>query len=636
MAQPTTILGQLKWDLLLVALLGAVAVVVALDDNPTTRHEESPTSEGDRPPDRSEGDILLLLPDSPGAEAKDFSELDCSYGWFNSLWQYAGSFASALTQDLNPQMLAGRSAVIVPRRVARAMPQNGIDALEDFARDGGQVLVEHPGEGWDVLTDIESGEAPPARAVTSTEGIAAGGLHARSAPLDELPEAPLSGALLPTASAEPYPTGPTLLEVDGQPGLTVQEVGDGHFYTFLFDFGCSTTGIQQGRPTEKMRFGRDPQRDELPVDERVADRRLLEADAPYADLLERAVFDRLSQVRPIPRLWGFPGEHDGALMLTHPTPTNPRAAIGYADYARKKDVSSTVFAAADLVTQNEAALLDQTGADIGLLWVGGYERPAIREGLGIGAFTPIERELSLAEQHALLQSTLEGVSDHRVDFGRVEASTWQNDWETTFGQLAKAGLRLDNSFGPTREDHFGYLFGTGYPYYPIDDHGLPFPMLEAPFVLQGANASFERLQRLLADSEAVYHQSLVVSLPSDAMRTEPSAGILLTFRSAVEEAGKHDHWVTSLSEFYEFLSARRGSVLESEWSDEQYRLSISAELQGASVESLDGDATPSIVVPSTFDGREIERVVVDDEPVDEGRMSTTESGRERRLALDPG
>ncbi|MFP4600433.1 MAG: hypothetical protein ACLFVJ_19415 [Persicimonas sp.] len=629
MARKQSILGALKWDFALIALIAAGLGLTAALDHPHFQPSESETTTGGRPPDRTEGDVLLLLPDSPAVAASEFSEMDCSYGWFNGLWQHMGSFATALNRNLSPEMLAGRSVVIVPRRVAEVMPSNGISALAGFARDGGQVIVEQPKEGWELLTGVTtSGEVRQARSITSTEGLGVHGPMRR-----HLPNTPLSGRLLPAATMETYPAGPMLIEVDGQPGLTVNDLGKGKVYTFLFDFGCSVTGMQQGLPQEGMSFGLDPSAPTVAVDDRVANKRMLESHVPYADLLEQALLNQVSEERPLPRLWPFPGQHAGALMLTHPTPLNPRAAIGYADWARKQEASSTIFMASDLIHRTEAALVEQAGAEVGLLWVLGDERPAVTEPIGVGAIRPIERELSLTEQRQQLSTVLGG---QEIVFGRVEGSRWTNDWDTTFRQLRAAGLQVDNSFGPTRAEHFGYLFGTGYPYYPVDEKGLPLPLLEAPFVLQGANASEERLSRLLGNSEAYFHQSLVVSLPSEAMRTEPSPGILLTFRSAFDKAREKNHWVSTLGEFYDFLSARRQSVLTSQWSAHDRRLTISVNLLGARADSIEGGAIPGIAFPRTWDGQEIEQVVVDGEEISPRRLVTTGNSFEQLLEVGPG
>lgn len=630
MSRKKSILGALKWDLVLLGLIVLGAGLVVALEHP---HFEPATSEkttGSRPPDRIEGDVLLLLPDSPAAAAHDLGELDCSYGWYNSLWQQYGSFATALNRNLSPEMLAGRSVVIVPRRVAAAMPATGISALAGFARSGGQLLVEQPGSGWEHLTGISTqGKVRQARAITAIDGLQVHGAMRR-----HLPDTPLMGELLPTPALANFPGGPTLLEVDAQPGLTVHPVGQGQVYTFLFNFGCTITGLQQGKPSEDMRFGHSPEPQRLPVDARVADARMLTTHVPYSDLLERAVFNRLSRARPLPRLWMFPGQKAGALMLSHPTPSHLRAAIGYADFARQDHGSSTVFLASDLVTPTETNLLKRAGAEIGLLWTVGEQRAPIAESVGVGAIRPILRELSLGEQRLQLANTLADGAE--IKMGRVEGSLFLNDWATTFRQLRHAGMQLDASFGPTLAENYGYLFGSGFPFYPIDARGLPLPLLEFPFLLEGANANTERLERILANSEAYFHQPVHVSLPANAMRSAPAAGILLTFKNAFKMAEAHNHWVTTLAEFYDFLSARRQSVLTSQWAPEHRRLTISVHMIGARVESMEGGANAGVAFPRTFDGQEVEKVEIDNEEISLRRLATTGDSYERIVEVGPG
>jgi hypothetical protein len=258
MAARTTIsqiLRALRWDFAFVIVLAGMWLGYELIQEPTFRAVESEATTGSRPPDSTEGDVLLLLPDSPSAPAEKFEELDCSYQWFNGLWQEFGSFATALTRDLSPEVLAGRSVVIVPYRVAESMPQNGIAALASFARDGGQLVLERPNATWSSLTGVTGGKKlRHAQKITSVEGLDVRGPMRR-----HLPDVPLSGFMMRAPAMVPFPAGPTLIEVDGQPGLTVQTVGKGRVYTFLFDFGCSVTALQQGRPVEGMRFGLEGQ-----------------------------------------------------------------------------------------------------------------------------------------------------------------------------------------------------------------------------------------------------------------------------------------------------------------------------------------------------------------------------------------
>jgi len=617
------------------ALVGLIAITLTswfILRDPYFTPAAEVRAEGSRPPDRTEGDVLLLLPDTPAAEAKNLDELDCSYGWFNALWQHYGSFASAMTRTLSPEILAGRSVVIVPWRVAESMPSAGISALAGFVRDGGQLVLERPGDGWERLSGVSPNEKTlKAQRITSTEGLGAHG------PLRKhLPNVPLVGQLELTPRQEPFPSGPVLMEVDGHPGALARPYGQGYVYTLLFDFSCTVTGLQQGIPVEGMRFrARERVEGLAPTSSRVTDERLKTSKVPYADLLERALFQRFSVQRPLPRLWSFPGTSAGALVFTHATPDDTRAALGYADFGRKREGSATVFAAADRLNATQAALLADSRADIATLWVHGEQRAPITRSVGIGALQPLRQELSLTEQHELLLEELPSkIDEPRVV--RTEGSLWELDWSTTFEHLNHAGFKLDSSFGPSTDEQSGYMFGTGFPFYPLDRRGLPMPLMEAPYVLHEGSLTRDRLRSFLGNSQAYFHQSLTVSLPAHTMRTSPTAGALLALRDAHELAKQHEHWVASLEEVLAFLSARRKSVLTSQWSEMTRRLTISVNLLGSPSRTIDGGVFPGVAFPRTWQGEDVDRVVLDGTPYPTRKLRTTGSSLDYLIDVGPG
>lgn len=622
--------SHLKWDLLVVGLLIVGYAGYSTLQEPYQRDAEEVATDGSRPPEQTEGDVVLLLPDAPAATATDFGELDCSYGWYSALWQHYGSIATALSRHLSPEFLAGRSVVIVPRRVAREMPSNGITALASFAREGGQVVLEQPGEGWERLTGVSaSGDVRQAQSITSVEGM---GVHGRLR--NHLPDVPLTGTLAPAPAMDPWPEGPARLDVDSQPGLVTRRLEEGLVHTFLFEFSCTLTALQQGVPDEGMTFGDASDGELIPTARRVADASMKTADVPYADLLELAFFQQLSEFRPLPRLWPYPGSHAGALVVVHPSAGDLRPTLGFLDYAGDADVHPSAFVPSDRASTAKLGVARETGAEIGLHWIRGLERPKVLEPVGIGALQPLARELSLRRQAEQLERRLpEGEGVRLV---RNEGATHSRHWARTFRRMAAADLRVDVSYGPAGPDQHGYLFGTGFPFYPVDKQGLPLPVLELPFVLDASNLTRDQLRTTLSSSRNFYHQAITVNIPGDAMRTEPSAGLLLAYRDAFELADSHNHWKTSVGDFADFLSARRRSVLTSQWDPNSRRLTVSVNLIGARVDSLESGAFPGIAVPRTHDQEEIERIVVDDEDYPLENLGSTGTGFERIVELTPG
>jgi hypothetical protein len=627
-----SVLRALRWDLAALAIMGLVAFGYSALQSPTTRPAEDTTRDGGRPPDRPEGDILLLVPDSPAAEALVFDELDCTYAWFNALWQEHGSFATTLTRSLSPEVLAGRSLVIVPRRVAEAMPSTGIAALADFVRRGGQVMLERPTGEWSSLSGFRPTDARPRRAqtISSAEGIDAHGPMRR-----HLPKVPLSGSLIPAPSAPAYPQGPVLIEVDGQPGVVSHELGEGRVISTLFDVGCSLVGMQQGRPDDGMswvRRGPDAEDPLMPTSGRVVDPRMLENKVPYADLLERAILGIPSRRRPLPKLWMYPGTSAGALVLTHSTPDNMRAALGLSDWSRRSGGASTIFVASDRADAAQVALARETGADLGLLWMRGVARPAPSRSIGVGALRPFAQQLSLVEQRDALDALL-GPGGRAA---RAERARFDNHFSLTFEKMNAARVVLDHSLGPSGPEESGYLFGTGFPFYPIDERGLPLPLVELPFLLHEGSLTRDLLEDYLGNSAAYFHQVVAVSLPAHTMRTSPSAGALLALKDAHELAKEDRHWVATVRELLDFLSARRRSVLTSRWSPIERRLTISLNLVGVKSASLPQGATPGLAIPRVWRGQEIERVLIGERDVPLASLVTTGPSTDQLLSLPPG
>ena len=633
MAMRPTLWRTLRFDLLAILAIVCIASLWELLRHPILERAQEQGVEGSRPPDRTEGDVLLLLPDTPSAEATDFGELDCSYGWFNALWQEYGSFASTLTQRLSPEVLAGRSVVIIPKRVATSIPPLGIKALEHFVERGGQVIVEQPGKEWSRLTAASpSAKRRVAQTITSTEGLGARGPLRR-----HLPDVPLFGEMTRLPAQDPWPQGTSLLDIDGAPGITLRTLGRGRVYTVLFEFGCTQIALQQGLPRQGMSFLDDRgalSTERLPASRRVANERMRTSRVPYADLLEHAILSHPSTARPLPKLWYYPGTTAGALVIEHAAPQNVRAALGWAQWSASAQGSSTVFVAPDRTNATQIALLrDQERADVGLLWVrGGPLREPMTRRIGVGALRPFSKELSLSEQIDAL-SALDPDMSLRVT--RSEGTMMANDFSAHFSHLAHARVHLDATMGPSQKEEWGFLFGTGFPFYPLDARGLPLPVLEHPFVLHELSLTEERLSRFLGNSQAYFHQVIALSLPAWSMREHPRAGALLALRQALELAQTHDHWVTTTHELTRFLSARRQSVVTSRWASKERRLTISVNLVASSSRRIE-QAVPGIAFPRVFDTGEVERVEVDGEEVSMRKVATSGSSTDRIVSVPPG
>jgi hypothetical protein len=140
----------------------------------------------------------------------------------------------------------------------------------------------------------------------------------------------------------------------------------------------------------------------------------------------------------------------------------------------------------------------------------------------------------------------------------------------------------------------------------------------------------------LTNSQTYFHQSLAISLPSHAMRTQPGAGLMLALSEVHAMARQHQHWVASASEFLDFLSARRRSVLTSQWSSATRRLTVTVNLLASSALGFPQGATPGVAIPRMWRGEEIVRVVLDGQEVPLRKLATSGPGLDHILEVAPG
>lgn len=586
-------LGSLRWDAVAVGVLVLAAALYSYQTNPYYLAAENSGVHGSRPPDRIEGDVLLLIPDSPAANARAVSELDCTYGWFNALWQQTGSFGTALTRNLSPELLAGRHTVIIPEQVARALPETGRNALHEFARNGGNLVVELPTSGWGPVAGFDSvSEGDQPAELISIEAP-------KGSPYRKLEGLPLFGD---HSGVRLHEETETLAKTDTGPALTVRQTGDGAVFASFVNIGCTVTVLQQGLTDPKSQsisIGAD--RQFQPTAARSVEFQRQHPAVPSADLLESFIVEKLRDQTPFGTLWKYPPDKKGLVSVTHPVhrPADTPALHAYREWTRSQDFAGTpMVTLGSVLSDSGISGARQSEQPVGLIWPRA-EKDVEPAPFRFGPATLYEYERTLTRQLDKLENT---IGSSAVRFTRTQNTLWQSSWGATFQSLAGADVSLDTSFGGLQKNRYGYLFGTSYPYYPIDRGGLPFPLLELPFTFHGPNIRPESIATFATDSAKKYHEPVVISAPANMMARTPSANRLEALQVAVERAKKLNLWKVDLRAFQTFLTDRRQSVLTSQWSPEKRRLELSVDLASPK------GPVPGIVVPERVDEEPVESV----------------------------
>ncbi len=646
MAKRQTLIQELRPDLMALFALAILGLLGWAHQSPIFIGTSDPTVVGAAPPPSPKAcDTLLVLPDPPeeGAEAATFSALDMAYGWYNTLGQEIGCFQHAWPSQLEATSWTGVRTVVVASSAARTMRQDLVDSLGRWVEQGGVLLVEQPDARWTSTTGlpVTTTGARVTRSITSADRA-----PIRGALRDTLLETPVTTTMLTAElGADQGGAEPTsFLEVDGRPALLHAARGAGHAYVLTIDLARAITTLQQGRPLDDFSLP-PPESEQVPPGLTqpwvlVADKKMLNTEVPFADLLERLVVEVITIHTPTPRLWYYPGTAMGVFIMSHDEEAFGDRSAFVTDWESANGLRSTNFIIPDSMSSEALAKMLEQGHDVQVHWNRGFDNSPQSRRAGLGPWRPLALEMSLIDQQAAIQAPLE---DHKVTLNRTHGLLWDSDWSESFQKMAAAGIVADSTYGPTGPKQFGYLFGTGRPFYALDRGGQLLPILEIPFVMQDdENLDAARLRKLILDSEGGHHQVIMPIFHTNTMANRPDVEVMHTWRRTFAFAERHNHWVTTLRDFLLFEEARRTSIFSSRFIEGERRLEIAIDAQAPRIEAeaSAGEApalpAPSLTFPQNYKGNGVEEVNVDGVKQSMKRLGRSGDGFYHILPLAPG
>ncbi|MDY0058607.1 MAG: hypothetical protein RBU45_02265 [Myxococcota bacterium] len=334
---------------------------------------------------------------------------------------------------------------------------------------------------------------------------------------------------------------------------------------------------QRSRPAERQGPGPLP---ELPPE------RLFTADlaavmtpevlSPAADHLERELLSRIEALTPLARWWPFPEGAAGVACATYEEAGFGNAAGWMTRYDRQRNLPGTLFVSGLRLTPAQLPLLAAPDT-LGLSWVRGLDGENWRVPCGLGPIQPCWRAATLQEQRAALlprPATAEGPAGLARSLGGV----WDRDFARSFRILEQAGFSADSSYGPSDADRFGYLFGTGLPFHPLDGSGRPFRLYEIPYLFRN-DGRYDRARQdaLLRGSRQGDHQLVVGLLRTDFMARSPGEEPMEAWLGLPEAARRHEHLLLPLDRYLGHYTRRLRSPLRQQWDEERGLLTCQAE-----------------------------------------------------------
>ena len=550
MISETSLLHRFRFDLILLGILVFVAACVLLARFPWTVTTQDASGAAVMPQQLGQSGVLLVIPEGSDT-ATTFPAMDFSFAWYNLLTQYVGPIAIALVPEVGKEPITAQ-LIVIPQKAAESFTDRQIAQVEQAVQRGATLILEMPTPAWASLTAMKRN----ARGNSTIK-------HFTDAPNSPLPGAyrdhllntPLDTQVLrlDTLDSDILSNDALLLELDGAIAHYRRSIGAGYIYVLAFNLGQAITAMQQGRPGETFQI----ETEEEPLPESlVLNEKLRQNMVPYADLLKTHVLMSAAWTSPMPMIWPFPNAKKSALIVTHETGSLGDEAFLAAGYEHTHSVQSSWLVLAGNASRETLESAQKQGFDIGVSFL---RPPAGRvyEKYGPSFFQPIARERNMENQmHAVTRRAKNPVSTCKIS-----GSFWARDYTLPFRKLAAAQCRIDLSYAPVGSEQYGYLFGSGFPFLPIERNGLPFPTYEMPAVLNDA-VGLDTVPAtvplsLLKESEEVWNEPIVVSFHAETMQNTPTWRIPTTWMELVEYASTNGIWATSARGFMHYYTTRK-------------------------------------------------------------------------------
>lgn len=555
----------------------------------------------------NQSDFLLVISlenIKKAASLKNFYKNDWSYAWVNTLEQEVGYYSVLTPSMLTTKKVLSRRAIIISKSAINSILPRIQKDIESFIKKGGVLILEMPGDTWHKITGFKlKNEYHKGNRITfiSSDYLQ----EPYNQILKEMPVYTFCQEL-----SEKSEDVQTLLEIDNSPAICLRQLGEGLAISLNFDYGLQLVSIQQGIPSSDYQVTLKNRNNIWPwvpqPDDLVGNDKLLNNYYPYADIFERFLMNIIKKYQPMPTWWYFPEKYDGAFIMTHDEDRFGDKSLYMTDYEKSIGATSTMFIEIETITKEALNKMISSGIDVQLHW--DRMRELGRE-IGIWKFKPIKKPYGLGKQIKLLSSRIG--NNYDIIANRNHFLTWRGDYTQTFRILHQHNIKIDSTYGGDAP-FFGYLFGTGSFFYPIDTNGLIIPILEVPFLdmdgthdiqIKDGKWKFifedQFMKRALADSKEKFHQTIVVLFHPHGVKN-PRVEWFTGWMNIFEFARQNNHWITNFKKYYQFVENRAKSEIRSV---------LNANTLTAELNVLESNLT--ITIPKYYGKKQVKTVELD-------------------------
>lgn len=613
---------RFRIDFILLGILGCVCLGYVVDAHPIRISGSDTPGAASMPQQLGQSNVLLILPDTT-QNAESYPEMDFSFAWYNAMSQVIGPFSIALTRQIRTyDDLAQARLIVIPQNAAEQMSEAQIQSVAQSVQLGASLIIEMPGHAWAPVTGMR----------LNTRGNAA------MKRVTDAPNSPLSGTYkehllnvpidtrvmrMDASDPEAMSSNGLLLEIDGAIAHAKRGLGAGVVHILGFNFGQAMTSLQQGRPSDSFRIDTEeaPHTADLILNERMRTN-----TTPYADLLKMHVFGSAFQAAPFPMLWPIANGKRSALIISHETGDLGDEAFLSAKYEKESGAQSTWLATASTLSNGVLRNYAGEGFDVGV----SLRRPPadrLDKAYGIAFFKPLAIEQTVIDQKRSLMRQLSAP----ISTCKYVKNIWSRDYTACFRYLTAAQCQIDLSYGPGAEGEYGYMFGSPYPFLPIERNGLPFPVYALPTTIDdsvglGSLPENAALQ-MLKDAEATWNGPIVVNFSAEAMKENPSYLSPQTWHELMSYAKENDIPMPSAKAFMQHYTLRKQSHVLYSWN-------ASARTLQAQIKLPKADFSYTLAIPKRSQAGVLDSLWLDRRQLDIEAGTTSSDGLLLLIPLD--
>lgn len=532
---------------------------------------------GQYTPKSTDCDFLLVVSFDnikKSSTKNDFFKQDWSLNWVNTLNQEVGNCSVLDINEFN-KSIDKKSAIIISKSASSSLSDKDAGSLSNFVKKGGILILEQPGgnlreiSGVKFRNDIEEVKT---KKIDFVDSCFSSYFLLKGMPLNTFLKKP----------DELDDDINVYLNIDSYPAIFLKRNGEGAVLTFSFDYCMQLLSLQQGVPSNKYFVKSKNGLKGLiePID-MLFSKKMLENKVPFADLLEKFIFEILHSVRPFPKFWYFPDAYSGTVIISHDEDYYGKNSIPMLNHEKALGAKSTFFL--NSPTRLDKKTLTNFNVDVGIHW---DKVPNLFSGL---SFTKKSFSDDFKTQLKYISSKGFDVISNRTHF-----LMFGDHYTELFRILYNAGIKVDSTYGSNFKK--GYYFGNGYGFYPLDTNGFIIPVLEVPFQIMdnrgGVDLSY--IAGLLKDSKDKYHEN--ISMLFHPIKLTKGKKLMKMWRDSCNLAKKNNHLIMTLKEKYNFDVNRGKSIIYSSFSKSRLEIIVDAKLDCL-----------SLAVPLSFLGKRIKK-----------------------------